>query len=78
MVRTIYKLCQAGEEPSREAPCIDPIFGPTASSIYWSASAFAGNPDNAWDANFDTGSVRNFFGKTFDSYVRAVRAGSCN
>jgi hypothetical protein len=63
------------------APCIDPDFaavgGPTASSFSWSASPFAGDPANAWGAYFDHGNV-NDFGKTFDYYVRAVRAGSCH
>ena len=34
------------------SPCIDPIFGPTAASNYWSSSSFAGNPANAWFVNF--------------------------
>ncbi len=63
------------------APCIDPAFaavgGPTSSSISWSASTFAGNPSQAWAADFFDGE----FGtgdKNFDLPVRAVRAGSCN
>ncbi len=65
-------------------PCIDPDFaaipGPTASSIYWSASTFATNPNGAWFADFNDGIV-NFFNssnKTFVNFVRAVRAGSCS
>jgi hypothetical protein len=58
-------------------PCIDPIFGPTASSIYWSASTLASNPVLAWYAFFDDGYVNvNFTAGV--SYFRAVRAGSCN
>jgi hypothetical protein len=63
-------------------PCIDPEFtavgGPTASSFYWSASAVADNPLNAWSAYFGDGTVYMYYGKTFDVYVRAVRAGSCH
>jgi hypothetical protein len=59
------------------SPCIDPIFGPTASWYYWSASTDAGYPGLAWNAGFNTGGVAQS-GKALDSYVRAVRAGSCN
>ena len=59
------------------APCIDPLFGPTASSFYWSASSFATNPDRAWTASFNDGFVSVGSSKTVDRFVRAVRAGSC-
>jgi len=64
------------------APCIDPDFanvgGPTASSLYWSASSRASTPDRAWGAHFVTGHL-NFSVKTVENYrVRAVRAGSCS
>ena len=74
---------RAGPELLRRAPCIDPDFaalgGPTASSLYGSASSFAAAPVFAWTVNFAGGNV-DFFNlfKTFDSYVRAVRGGSCN
>jgi len=29
------------------APCVAPIFGPTQSSVYWSSSSNANNPNNA-------------------------------
>jgi hypothetical protein len=72
----------AGQSPTcLSAPCIDPGFaavgGPTASSFYWSASRIPPGPFLAWRAFFDTGLVDNGV-KTFDSPVRAVRAGSCN
>ena len=57
-------------------PCIDPIFGPTASSVYWSASTSV-NPIFVWLAFFNDGGANIFF-KTNALYVRAVRAGSCN
>jgi hypothetical protein len=62
-------------------PCIDPDFaaigGPTASSNYWSASTNVTSPNFAWFAVFNDGFVINV-NKTFGSFVRAVRAGSCS
>lgn len=64
------------------APCIDPAFaavgGPTASSGYWSASTYAGDPPFAWSAFFLNGNVTNNFKAGVVDYVRAVRTGSCN
>ncbi|MDA2918035.1 DUF1566 domain-containing protein [Desulfobacterota bacterium AH_259_B03_O07] len=54
--------------------CIDPIFGPAATSGYWSASTFAGNPFSAWDVGFDNGGVL-VGSKDGSSHVRAVRDG---
>ena len=63
------------------SPCIDPDFaaigGPTASSIYWSASSLATNPTSAWSASFINGFVNNVINAN-DFFVRAVRAGSCD
>jgi hypothetical protein len=63
------------------SPCIDPDFaavgGPTASSFYGSASTDVTDPFGAWFAGFNFGSVYND-SKTLDSFVRAVRAGSCS
>ena len=56
-------------------PSIDPIFGPTAASDYWSSTTFAGNPSFAWNVFFDFGSVF-AFGKSGAFHVRAVRGGS--
>jgi len=56
-------------------PCIDPIFGPTVASLYWSATTDSNDPTFAWVALFFSGNAR-FGGKASDSYVRAVRAGS--
>jgi len=60
--------------PCDTSPCIDPIFGPTVASIYWSATTNATFPFNAWVVNFNDGGVDND-NKNFDSYVRAVRTG---
>ena len=62
-------------------PCIDPGFaavgGPTALSGYWSTSSDVTFPSGAWNAGFFDG--REVIGsKGGDSFVRAVRAGSCS
>jgi len=53
-------------------PCIDPIFGPTASAGYWSATEDGLN--DAWHVDFADGDVFNGF-KNFNVHVRAVRGG---
>lgn len=55
------------------SPCIDPIFGPTASANYWSAPEIA--PNLAWVVNFSTGFVYFDFKNNFTIHVRAVRGG---
>ena len=55
-------------------PCIDPIFGPTAASIYWSSTSNASFPGNAWFASFGSGNVFGSF-KNDTLRVRAVRGG---
>jgi hypothetical protein len=55
-------------------PCIDPIFGSTQSSVYWSSTTDQGNPVFAWYVSFGAGSV-SAFGKSNSYYVRAVRGG---
>jgi hypothetical protein len=55
-------------------PCIDPIFGPTGSSFYWSSSSGADSPLEAWYVFFGLGDVHRLF-KNSDLYVRAVRGG---
>jgi len=61
-------LCQ----PS---PCIDPVFGPTAATFYWSSTTFASDPIPAWLVEFQFGSVSTA-GKFNGLRVRAVRGGS--
>jgi Protein of unknown function (DUF1566) len=58
------------------SPTIDPIFGPTVASIYWSASTFSSNPDGAWFVSFLDGSVDVVVNKGNGLWVRAVRPGS--
>jgi hypothetical protein len=61
------------------SPCIDSIFGPTATSSetnYWSSTAVAGHPE-AWVVDFGSGRIFfRFYDTGFSSPVRAVRGGS--
>lgn len=68
-------------------PCIDPAFsvlgGRTASAFYWSASSRSDHPDQGWAADFSYGDLGFIAGqpgrpKNASSFVRAVRAGSCD
>lgn len=61
--------------PCGTSPCIDPIFGPTAASFYWSATTNASGPSNAWSVLFRDGDVDNERNKGNDFRVRAVRTG---
>jgi hypothetical protein len=54
------------------SPCIDPIFAPTASSFYWSATEVG--LGDAWGVYFSFGDVT-FGGKADGNLVRAVRGG---
>ncbi len=67
----IILLAQFPNCPS--SPCIAPIFGPTAASIYRSATTGAGTPDSAWVVNFFNGGVRSFNKGGSFFHVRAVR-----
>jgi len=53
-------------------PCIDPIFGPTVASFYWTSLTPVEEPTGAFWVAFQEGLV---FGdqKTASWYVRAVR-----
>ena len=63
-------------------PCIDPIFGPTAASFYWSSSTAAPALSVAWGVNFGNGGSSTFpaggvgtISKPSSIFVRAVRGG---
>jgi hypothetical protein len=58
--------------PCSTSPCIDPIFGPTASAVYWSATTTPSNQDDAWFVYFGDGGWGND-GKRNTNRVRAVR-----
>jgi hypothetical protein len=60
--------------PCASNPCIDPAFGPTMSSHYWSATTDADNPSLAWDVSFYAG-YPGTESKGSPVYVRAVRGG---
>jgi len=62
------------EYPCLAIPCIDPIFGPTQSFFYCSATGYAPAPDSAWVVYFTAGYV-SAGSKTYSFYVRAVRGG---
>jgi hypothetical protein len=66
-------------EPCGTSPCIDSIFGPTATGSetnYWSSTAVTGHPE-AWVVDFGNGEVLfRFYNTGFSSPVRAVRGGS--
>jgi hypothetical protein len=56
----------------RAMPCIDPIFGPTQASEYWSSTEVS--PNVAWIVIFSSGNLK--FGTKVDRVlVRAVRSG---
>ena len=66
-----------------QRPCVDPQFleaegggGSVANSYYWSGSQDPFFPTEAWFAGFDIGDV-GLDPSAFDSFVRAVRTGSC-
>jgi hypothetical protein len=59
------------------SPCVDPAFGPTQASNYWSSSALADNTQNAWVVYFFDGQVFGPGGvgvKLSLYYARAVRS----
>jgi hypothetical protein len=55
-------------------PAIDPMFGPTAASFYWSSTSVATFPSLAWFVNFAFGEV-GINDKIITLRVRAVRGG---
>ena len=56
----------------RDMPCIDPIFGPTQASEYWSSTEVS--PNVAWIVIFSSGNLK--FGTKIDRVLmRAVRSG---
>jgi Protein of unknown function (DUF1566)/Collagen triple helix repeat (20 copies) len=71
-LQTIIELTASG--CSAGSPCMDPAFGPTQASGYWSSSSLAGRPFFAWFVNFLNGSVSNL-DRQNGYFARAVRSG---
>jgi uncharacterized protein DUF1566 len=55
-------------------PCIDPIFGPSQASIYWSSTTDAAHSFSVWIVSLDGAGVTSFT-KGGAIFVRAVRGG---
>lgn len=56
------------------SPCIDPVFGPTLASLYWTSTSDILLPESAWTIGFNTaGSTHT--AKIDSWHVRAVRGG---
>ena len=55
--------------------CIDPAFGPTTATLYWSATSDSGTPDSAWIGVFYEGGPVSAGTKGSLFSVRAVRGG---
>ncbi len=60
------------QHPCTDDACIDPIFGPTVATGYWSRTTDAGRAVDAWFVNFFDGVVSNLQ-KREALFVRAVR-----
>ena len=60
------------QQPCAGVPCIDPIFGPTIGTGYWSRTTDAGRSVDAWFVNFFDGPYSNL-AKREALFVRAVR-----
>lgn len=61
-------------KPCDANPCIDPVFGPTTSSTYWSGETSAYHPARAWYLFFISG-YWTTAPKVSPYHVRAVRGG---
>ena len=60
------------EHPCTDVPCIDPIFGPTQATGYWSCTRDVSRTVDAWFVNFFDGPYSNLM-KREALFVRAVR-----
>ncbi len=60
---------------SQGAACIDPIFGPTSSGLYWSSSTSMVSAQGAWAVGFFSGGGPDDRSKADLLRVRAVRGG---
>jgi hypothetical protein len=58
-----------------DSPTIDPIFGPTQSGHYWSATTLATDASSAWGVDFSIAGLSADPKAGVNDYVRAVRSG---
>jgi len=64
---------------NRYNPSIDTaVFPGTVVSYYWSSTTDAIYSGHAWSVSFSSGNVYDYFTKSVNLYVRAVRVGSCD
>lgn len=61
--------------PCGAGPCINPVFGPTAPDIYWSATSDATNTVAAWTSHFYNVNTSFVVFKNLTFFARAVRGG---
>jgi hypothetical protein len=62
---------------SRYNPAIDTTYFPgTVASTYWSSTTYAYSTNGAWYVSFGYGTV-DYYGRSGNYYVRAVRGGQC-
>jgi hypothetical protein len=76
-IPNIVELLSIVSAPDRcdASPCIDPAFGPTQASLYWSSSTYADTDLNhAWQVFFGNGGFSHVQ-KNGTLYARAVRGG---
>jgi hypothetical protein len=73
-INELRSLFAAGFPNCTSSPCIDPIFGPTQGSFYWSSTSAPGNPGGAFYVSFNDGVV-NIGSKASALFARAVRSG---
>jgi hypothetical protein len=59
-------------QPCATKPCVDPIFGPTSTGIYWSGEESVYHPVRAWYVFF-IGGLKTTAAKDTRQHVRAVR-----
>ncbi len=57
-------------ECSSGSACIDPVFGPTQPSLYWTSSTLASDLTWAWNVKFSIGPGGGFFLKQIPEYAR--------
>jgi hypothetical protein len=61
---------------SASSPCINPVFGVTADSPYWSSTTDSSLPNEAWFEEYPNNGFLSSENKGFNNSVRAVRGGS--